>query len=271
MNKHKIRAVSVFCLSCFLLTLLASLESPVSRVGAAAGVQILSHTGYLDSLGYYHVVGEVLNSGDQPLSHVKVTATFYNSSGIVVGTSYTTTTLSILLAGRKSPFDILLFDTAVSPKVHHYSLASARVQALRILSNSSYVDAIGYRHVVGEIKNIGTVNTTYVKVIATFYNTTGGVIASSFIYSDPDDLNANQTAPFDVFIDKYRTPLADHYALTADSIEFAVIPEFPSSVSILLLLLSLSAMLLGFRRSKHPNLYVGRRTTEGTRVIAFPA
>jgi hypothetical protein len=110
-----------------------------------------------------------------------------------------------------------------------------------------------------------------VKIIATFYNTTGGVIASSFAYSDPDGLNANQTAPFDLNIDKYRTPYADHYALTADSIGFAVIPEFPGSVSILLLLVSLSAMLLGFKRSKHPNLYLGQRTTEGTRIIAFSA
>ena len=62
------------------------------------------------------------NIGDAPASFVKITGTFYNSAGVVVATSFTYTALSVLLPGRKSPFEVLLVDTTQAAKVHNYSL-----------------------------------------------------------------------------------------------------------------------------------------------------
>ena len=101
---------SVFRRLIFLCTLILylSLAFPVS---AAGQVNILSHSGWLDSVGYYHVSGEVQNVGDGALSFVKVTATFYDVSSTVIAVDFTYTALSVILPGRKSPFEIFLIDT----------------------------------------------------------------------------------------------------------------------------------------------------------------
>jgi hypothetical protein len=218
-----------------LLIGMSTLAFNIQPAYAAAQVNILTHSGWLDAIGYYHVSGEVENVGDGSASFVKITATFYDSSDTVVATSFTYTHLSVLLPGRKSPFEILLVDTTQAAKVHHYSL-SATFSAtspipigLEILSNSSYIDAVGYMHVVGEIKNIATGDATYVKVIATFYNSTGHVVGTAFTYSDPSDLSPGQKAPFEVLlIYKNRVSLVATYTLTAESNQYAMVSEFPS-------------------------------------------
>ena len=203
----------------------------------AQSVEILSHSGFIDATGYYHVVGEVQNIGSGNLQFVMITATFYNKSHVVVGTSFTYTTLDVLLQGRKSPFEILLVYSTQAAKVDHYGLAVSSYSTysgskpvnLQILSNSSYVDVINYHHIVGEIKNIGVTSTTFVKVIATYYNSTGQVIATAFTYANPDTINAGNTSPFDVLlVHTQRTPLILKYVLTAESTQFAIVPEFPS-------------------------------------------
>lgn len=103
----------IFVLIVFFAALIVFVSS-MSSVKAVADVDILSHIGYLDSLGYYHVVGEVQNVGDQAVNYVKIIGTFYNSSHIVIATDFTYTELNVLLAGRKSPFDLFLFDTGQS-------------------------------------------------------------------------------------------------------------------------------------------------------------
>ena len=230
-------------------------------VYAAAQVNILTHSGWLDSVGYYHVSGEVENVGDAPASFVKVTATFYDSGDTVVATSFTYAMLDVLLPGRKSPFEVLLVDTTQAAKVHRYSLGvtfsttSPIPMGLEILSNSSYIDEAGYMHVVGEIKNIETGAATYVKVMATFYNSTGNVVATAFTYSDPSDIDPGQTAPFEVLlIYTNRVPLVATYALTAESNQYAMVSEFPSiTILPLFMLITLIATIL-FKKKRKPKL-----------------
>ena len=99
---------------------------------------------------------------------------------------------------------------------------------LEILSNSSYIDGVGYMHVVGEIKNVATGTATFVKIIGTFYNSTGHVVATGFAYSDPNDINPDQIAPFQLLlVYANRVPLIANYALTAESSQYALVFEFP--------------------------------------------
>lgn len=222
----------------FALILILALQTVLSvsfivPVEATTDVSILTHSGYLDSVGYYHVVGEVQNVGDQTVDFVKITATFYDSGDTVIDTEFTFTTISVLLPGRKSPFDVTVIDTTQASKVDHYSLSvtfSATEPiplGLEILSNSSYVDGVGYMHVVGEIKNIESGTATYVKVAATFYDETGTVVATAFTFSDPSDIEPGQKAPFEIIlIEKSRVTLVDSYSLTAESNQYALIPEF---------------------------------------------
>ena len=252
MVKMKI-SKSILTISIFLGAIVTSIcfASPVKAV---ADVDILSHTGYLDSLGYYHVVGEVQNVGDQTVNFIKIIATFYDSSHVVIAPDFTYTELHVLLVGRKSPFDLFLFDTTQSAQVDHYSLSvtfsatSPLPIGLEILSNSSYIDGIGWMHIVGEIKNMGSVKATYVKVIATYYNETGGVVDAEFTFSDPSDIDPNQTAPFDIILTSVRVPYVDKYELTAESTQYALVPEFPTWTSILIILTVLTVVISVYKR-----------------------
>jgi len=107
-------------------------------------------------------------------------------------------------------------------------------EGLVILSNSSYIDSYGWMHVVGT-KNISAYTTTYVKVIATFYDNTGRVVHCDFTFSNPDDLETNQAGSFDILLISERVSLIESYELTAESHEYAIIPEFPSSLVLPLL------------------------------------
>ena len=221
-----------------LLLLSAQLLVAVKAAGQAV---ILQHTGYIDALtGYYLVVGEVQNTGDRALRFVKITTTFYDSAGVVIATDFTYTMIDRLHPGQKSPFEVTLLDKTQSSKVHDYELGVTYEQygslpvGLEILSHSKNKDAVGFLHVVGEIKNIGDVDAHSVKVAVTFYDSAGKIVAVSFGFTDPMDLTPGQKAPFEIVLfDLNRSKLATTYALEAQSEEYNIIPEFPAVALIL--------------------------------------
>lgn len=214
-------------------TIMVALVLSMPRVEAAGSAQFMSYTGYMDSIDYYNVVGEMANTGNVSLRFMKVTATFYDSSNTVVGTSFTYALPDTLPPGRRGPFRLSLSDKTQSSKVHHYTVSgdfqstTDLPQKLRIQGNSTYIDSIGYRHYLGEVKNQGSATAHYVKVIATCYNSTGGVVAMGWTYTSSTDIATNGTSGFDVDIPSYRVSLVKSYALTVDSNDYAMIPEYP--------------------------------------------
>lgn len=265
-----------------LFTGLLNLASYIQPVTATAQVDILTHSGWISSTGSYHVSGEVQNVGDSAVHYVKIIATFYDSSSTVVATDFTYTELDVILAGRKSPFEVLFIEEAQVSKIHHYALAvtfsvtSPLPVCLQLLSNSSYIGGTGSMHVVGEIKNIGTITATYVKIIATFYDSEGKVVATDFTYADPHDIEPNQVAPFDVLlIHKNRVPLVESYALTAESNQYAVIPEFPSLIILpLFMIATLLAAIAYGRKPKIKPLTLGESTSNSnvsSKILLVPS
>lgn len=166
----------------------------------AASASILSHSSYM-SYGYFHVVGEVKNTGSVNLEFVKITATFYDSANNVIATSFTYTMIDILLPNQKSPFELSTFP--YSGPVDHYSLSISYYGTSSIPYRDLQVQGVttstiyGYYHVLGEVKNIGSSPTTFTEVIITFYDADGKVIGATFTFTDPYDLSPGQTAPFD--------------------------------------------------------------------------
>jgi hypothetical protein len=248
-----------------LLLLSSQFLLPVHAAGQA--VILNNHSGFLSrgllSPGIYHVIGEVQNTGDGALSFVKITATFYNSAGVVLTTHFTYTELWRLHPGQKSPFDITLLDKAKSAKVDHYGLEISYRQdhslpvGLEILSHSAY-STVGFVHVVGEIKNIGVYDAHTVMVVATFYSGLGEggrVVGVALTFSDPEDLTPSQKASFEVLL--FEGPLMEtlmdepgfklySYTLQAQSEEYNI-PEFPVSAPILLIVILLAAAVSRFR------------------------
>jgi hypothetical protein len=225
---------------------------------AGAGVNILSHTGYLDSYGLYHVVGEVQNVGDQAVNTVEVTATFYDSKNVVITTPrFALTMLSVLTAGEKSPFEITLSDSSQSVNVSRYDLSvtssttSSIPPGLEISSNSSYVDETNSLHVVGEVRNIATGEASNIKVVVTCYDKEGNVTAAALIHLDQEQpiiLNPGQATQFDISLSADRTQYITTYSLTAESNEYALVPEFPLLMSILFAFFALTISAVKLRK-----------------------
>ena len=244
-----------------LLILMVAMSSGfLFCANAAEDVQILSHTGYIDSSGNYHVVGEVENVGTQAVNSVVVNVTFYDSKNVFITYRFDSTMLDIILAGRKSPFDIQLLNTAESALVDHYSInftyshTKSIPENLEILNDTSYIDDVGELHVAGEIRNIGTEEALTVKLVVTYYDKTGTVIAAITQYTDPEQPNLvpGQTATFDILLeDSTRESLVANYEITAQSSQYAAIPEFPTWTWLPLTMISVEiAIMIIIKRIK---------------------
>ena len=196
-------------------------------------------------------MGEVQNAGSQAVNFVQVTATFYDSHHVVIDSRFDLTMLYVILFGRKSPFEIALLDVAESARVSHYSLSVTYLETneipmkLEILSHSKYTDAEGNMHIIGNLKNLGDETLINAKVVATYYDASSQVVAAALIGFDPEltgDINPNQTEPFEIILDKTRAQYVQTYALTAESNQYAMIPEFPTGIVQLILMISIFAV-----------------------------
>jgi len=252
LKKNRTSKILIFYIFISILFFSSNFITPVK---ADAQVEILSHSSYIGSLDFYNVVGEVQNTGDQAVKYVRISATFYDSSDTVVDTALTFSTLSTILPGRKSPFTITLWESSQASKVDHYSLSvsfstTVSVQeSLQIVSHSSYIGSFGWLNIVGEIENLATGGTTYVKVIATCYDESGTVINEGLTFTNPSEIEAGQKAPFDITIYDDNLELVTSYELTVESSEFAMIPEF-SSYLILLLIFPFSGFVILFYKRR---------------------
>lgn len=233
------------------LTILAIILT-ATPAHSSTNVNILTHTGYLDTLGYYHVVGEVQNTADTALNFIKITAVFYNSTDAVIATLNAYPMIDVLHPGRKSPFSILLYNT----QVHYYTLTLATSYVtdplplgLEILSQNCTVDISGTMHITGQIKNVGSERATSVESLATFYNASGNVVAVSSGYSTPSDLDPGQTAPFEIILLSSRAPYVSTYALDAQSVQYASVPEFTQWTLAALTLATISAVTMKYRKN----------------------
>jgi hypothetical protein len=220
-----------------------------------------NHSSYISSLGTFHVVGEVEHMGIQSVAFVSITGTFYDSNNTEIVTDSSFATLEIIPPGVKSPFEIAVTDLNQAEKVHNYTLAVGEysittknlTKTLLILSNSSYISVTGYLNIVGEVKNNGSSESTTNFVAATCYDANGSVVCVESSFTDPQNLDPEQTAQFNLFVnDKNQSAKMDSYALQVQSSEAILIPEFP--LSFIFIFLALLFALVIMRRAKDLNL-----------------
>jgi len=72
----------------------------------------------------------------------------------------------------------------------------AEAANVSVLSASDYYDEADYFTVVGEVKNTLGTNVEYVKIVATFYDSSDTVIGTDYTYTEIDILKPNQKSPF---------------------------------------------------------------------------
>lgn len=77
-------------------------------------------------------------------------------------------------------------------------------EGIVVISHSSYVDASGVFHIVGEVHNVGTTNTKENEVMATLYNTEGEIVSDSLTFAYLSILSPSKKSPFEIML--FRPP-----------------------------------------------------------------
>ncbi len=152
---------------------------------------------------YYYLVGEVFNPTNSDMNFVKVVATFYDENRTVIGTAFTYTELDIIQPNTTVPFKISSYPDKIKPAsckldVDYNTTSEQAFSGISIKSHSGFLDDMGYYKIVGEVENTSNMPAEFVKIIATYYNSSGDVIGTAFTYTDIDVVEAGGTAPFEL-------------------------------------------------------------------------
>jgi hypothetical protein len=179
-------------------------------------IRVLSYSWYLDpsSGDYLVVVGEVQNVGPNIIDYVKVIGTFYASDGTPLAGDSVRSLTTQILPQQKAPFYLIvtIYDSNTGyswdpQSIDHLTISvnraepteSSQYQGLEISSHESSTDAYGYYRVTGVVKNTGTQSTNQASVVATFYNSTGSVVAVGTSYLTPSSIAPSSTASFTIY------------------------------------------------------------------------
>jgi hypothetical protein len=134
-----------------------------------------------------------------------------------------------------------------------------------ILSHDAYVGSTGSYYIVGEVQNIGSNPLKYVKIIATYYNSSGDVVATDYTYTELNVIHPNQKSPFKIIlIETQQVAKIDHYLLSVSSYSNA------DELSAKLQILSNSSYigLTGYMYIVGEIKNIGNETANYTHVIA---
>jgi hypothetical protein len=197
-----------------LVALIMSCFSLVQQTYSQSDSQTLkvsNYSWYFDSVGGFHVVGEVQNVGTTILQPVWLGATIYTPDGTPqILSNPCRVYVSYMLPQQKAPFlmDFPLRDMSWMSQ----GIDRTEFTVIQADTNSSYqypdvvvssstlsTDATGVYWVSGKVQNTGNRTATNVRVIGTFYNSTGTVVAAG--YSEvvtPSNLSPSNSASFKV-------------------------------------------------------------------------
>ena len=157
-------------------------------------VSILGYSYYMVSSDYLILVGEAQNTGPNVIDYIIVTGTFYAPDGTLFMSNYAKAFSAQILPQQKAPFvigfspsNIVSGTNWTSPDVTNFTLTvsyanptdTRQYQDLTVISNSESSDAYGY-YITGTIKNTGSQASNKTWVVATFYNSTGGVVGAGY-------------------------------------------------------------------------------------------
>jgi hypothetical protein len=158
---------------------------------ATGPIQVLSSSSWIDSIGDIHIVGEVQNGGSQFQQFIEIDFGFYNSSNTLLNTDFTFTQADVLASGERSSFEDIFAPPA---GYNHYAISNVTSQSTSAPSNHNFTttitnvftDSIGAQHVVGTVMNNNSTTDTFVQVLFTMYDCSGGTIDSDFAFIQTD-------------------------------------------------------------------------------------
>lgn len=174
-------------------------------------LKVLDYSWYFDSIGGFHVVGEVQNIGTTILNPVVLGGTIYTPDDTLQARSNPCIVyVNYMLPQQKAPFlmDFAQRDMSWMSQgidrveftvIEANANSSYQYQALAITSSSLSTDSTGVYWVSGQVQNTGNATATNVRVIGTFYNSTKNVVAVGYSTAlTPNLLNPSSSASFKV-------------------------------------------------------------------------
>jgi hypothetical protein len=180
--------VAVVCL--VFVSSLVLLPNAFSQVNA--GVNVLSYSWYVNPSGDFIVVGEVQNDGNSILQSVSLNATAYDSKGDGIAGNTAMAYVNYFLPQQKAPFYIDMGPATVhgdywAPIISSvdftvFNVVSTTVQEYGNLALTTNFNGTlnGPYDVFGFVSNIGNQTANGIKVVATYYNSSGTVVAEGF-------------------------------------------------------------------------------------------
>jgi hypothetical protein len=202
--------------SILILTLVSLGLALVPQVSCQPeNIKILSYSWYIDSYSDFIVVGEIQNTGPNTIDSVALSGTVYTKDGKAQTYYAGSAFVKQLIPQQQAPFYIVFPAQAsitgdlswVSIGVDHVDFTVNQAEAtneyqypdLTVQSSSGSVDSEGAYWVSGAIKNSGTQTATTIRVVGTFYNASGTVIAIGYTNPlTPNSLAPSSTASFKV-------------------------------------------------------------------------
>lgn len=197
-----------------------------------------NYTAYFDSLGFMHIVGEVINTSDNTYQYVEVTAYVYDKNDKIISVDSGYLLVNYLLPHSKAPFEIIITTSDIKGSADSYrveitdsSIAHMPKQALKILSCSDNIDSLGFMHVICEVQNNGSGTSTFTQLIVTTYDKNGNVVEVDFTYTEPSSIEPGQKAAGEAIITNNVERISD-YVVIAQSNEYVLLTENAQSTNV---------------------------------------
>ena len=114
-------------------------------------------------------------------------------------------------------------------KVISYLFQSIKTEALpaslKLTVGDSHLDDTDAYRIVGEVTNQGNQKATFVKVSGAFYNSSNTIVAADFAYTDPQNLEPGQTAPFEIIVDSPNANKITSASLNVGSKQYSPVAQ----------------------------------------------
>ncbi len=225
---------------------------------AWAEVTVHNDQQYIGNDGTMHIVGEIHNGFNAPLSQVSVLVSLFSSDNTPIESVKTESLVNTIMPGMRGPFDLVISSNDAKQVEGYeidldYKISEPKSQVMDIANSEMTRDNLKNIIISGTVVNNGEITANTIAVIATLYDREGNVAAVSKIHPEPDFLRSDGKAYFFVPVtDKTQTNKVVSYSLVAESEEYAAVPEFPFS-SMILLGASVSAYIA---LTKFPNKFI---------------
>ncbi len=164
--------------------------------------QIVSYTSYLEfveNITFFVVAGVIENTLKTNIAFINVSATFYDTENKFIGTRESPAELEILKPNQRVPFTIYLLvnsttaiiDISYELTLEYVETTEEPIEGLVILNQTPSIDKEGYYIISGEVQHQGSMTAHGVKLLCTYYDSEGNVLAVSHAdvsaVMDPDE------------------------------------------------------------------------------------